>query len=186
MTGNVAQVFLTDDEWASTLLAVRAALRPAGWFAFEVRDPARAAWREWTRERSFRRVDLPDVGPVRTWVELTRVALPLVSFRWSFEFEADGATLHSDSTIRFRPRTSSRPRSAEPASSCTTSGAHPTVQAASSCSSRGPHRSGSPPSGRRHRLRGRAALRVGSLKPDVCGADMRLQRTPGAGVAWPG
>jgi hypothetical protein len=30
MTGNVAQVFLTDDDWARALGAVRAALRPGG------------------------------------------------------------------------------------------------------------------------------------------------------------
>ena len=41
MTGNVAQVFLTDDEWLRTLRAVRAALRPGG--ASGVRDPAPGA-----------------------------------------------------------------------------------------------------------------------------------------------
>ena len=29
---------------------------------------------------------------------------PLVSFRHTFEFESDGATLESDSTLRFRER----------------------------------------------------------------------------------
>lgn len=47
MTGNVAQVFLTDEEWLSTLLASHAALRPGGFLVFEVRNPAREAWREW-------------------------------------------------------------------------------------------------------------------------------------------
>lgn len=43
MTGNVAQVFLTDDDWATTLLAIRAALRPTGDLVFETRDPPRRA-----------------------------------------------------------------------------------------------------------------------------------------------
>lgn len=41
---------------------------------------------------------------VETWVELTEVALPLVSFRHTFVFASDGARLTSDSTLRFRGR----------------------------------------------------------------------------------
>jgi hypothetical protein len=102
MTGNVAQVFLTDDDWLSTLRAVRAALRPDGILVFEVRNPAREAWREWNRAYTFRRVDLPEVGIVETWVDLTDISPPLVSFRWTFTFEKDAAVLFSDSTLRFR------------------------------------------------------------------------------------
>jgi SAM-dependent methyltransferase len=104
MTGNVAQVFLSDDDWTSTLRAVRSALRPGGLLIFEVRDPAKEAWLDWTRDRSYRRLELPHVGPVRTWVELTELNLPFVSFRSNFVFEADGATLTSSSTLRFRTR----------------------------------------------------------------------------------
>jgi SAM-dependent methyltransferase len=102
MTGNVAQVFLTDHEWESTLRGAYAALRPEGWLVFEVRDPAREAWREWNREQSYRRVALPRVGVVETWVDLIDVSPPLLSFHHTFFFEADGAVLVSDSTLRFR------------------------------------------------------------------------------------
>ena len=44
MTGNVAQVFLTDRDWTATLHACRGAVRPGGWLVFETRDPARRAW----------------------------------------------------------------------------------------------------------------------------------------------
>src|SRR3989442_14741024 len=74
MTGNVAQVFLTDDDWASMLRAARGALRPGGLLVFEVRDPGREAWREWTRDQSFRRVELSEVGAIETWVDLTDVS----------------------------------------------------------------------------------------------------------------
>jgi SAM-dependent methyltransferase len=103
MTANVAQVFLTDEDWSATLAAARAALRPDGSLVFEVRDPARRAWREWDREHTHRHVAVPG-GSVETWIDLTDVRLPLVSFRHTFVFDADGVVLTSDSTLRFRGR----------------------------------------------------------------------------------
>lgn len=102
MTGNVAQVFLSDEDWATTLRATTAALRPGGRLVFEVRVPAREGWREWNREQSHRRLFIPGAGVVETWVDLTEIRLPFVSFRTTFIFEADGAVLTSDSTLRFR------------------------------------------------------------------------------------
>jgi SAM-dependent methyltransferase len=102
MTGNVAQVFLTDDEWTSTLRAAASALRPGGHLAFEVRDPARQAWKEWTPDTSYRQVELPEVGTIETWMDLLDVSPPLVSFRATFVFGSDGTVLTSDSTLRFR------------------------------------------------------------------------------------
>ena len=104
MTGNVAQVFIEDEEWDSTLRGVRAALRPAGRLVFESRDPAKKAWLEWNRDRSHRRIVVDGVGPLETWVELSDVQRDLVSFRSSFVFERDGAVFTSESTLRFRNR----------------------------------------------------------------------------------
>jgi SAM-dependent methyltransferase len=104
MTGNVAQVFLTDAEWAEVLAAVRAAVHPRGWLVFETRDPSRRAWESWTRNETYRRVAIPQVGLVDTWIELIQVQLPYVSFRHMFRFRADGTELTSDSTLRFRTR----------------------------------------------------------------------------------
>lgn len=102
MTGNVAQVFLTDEDWAATLGAVRAALAPGGRLAFETRRPERQAWREWTREHTFQRADVPRLGLVETWNEVIEVRGDLVSFRATYVFRADAAVLTSDSTLRFR------------------------------------------------------------------------------------
>jgi SAM-dependent methyltransferase len=102
MTGNVAQVFLTDEDWAATLRGVRAALRAGGRLAFESRRPERQAWLEWTPERTSARAVVPAAGAVDTWIEVTDVRGNFVSFRSTFVFGDDGAQLTSDSTLRFR------------------------------------------------------------------------------------
>ena len=102
MTGNVAQVFVTDEEWSATLTGIRTALRPGGRLVFESRDPLRRAWRDWTREVSERSTSIPGDGTVVSWVELIDVQPELVSFRWNYEFQSDGTVMTSDSTLRFR------------------------------------------------------------------------------------
>jgi len=104
MTANVAQVFLTDDEWLATLAVIRGALRAGGWLVFESRDPARRAWEEWTEERTKRTTDVPGVGRVTDWVQVTGIDGELVTFESPNLFEADGAVLTSRSTLRFRTR----------------------------------------------------------------------------------
>jgi SAM-dependent methyltransferase len=104
MTGNAAQAVVDQVDWDNTLHRTRTALRPGGRFVFETRDPFRRAWEHWTRAESLRRVQIDRVGTVETWVELTAVDLPLVSFRHTWVFEADDTVLTSDSTLRFRDR----------------------------------------------------------------------------------
>jgi hypothetical protein len=48
--------------------------------------------------------EVDGVGRVESWLELTAVRPPLVSFRTTFVFAADGQVLTSDSTLRFRER----------------------------------------------------------------------------------
>jgi SAM-dependent methyltransferase len=103
MTGNVAQVFLSDEEWTRVLHAIRAALRPGGYLVFETRRPARRAWQDWAAEPPVT-LDVPGHGPVEQRFELTAVDLPLVSFRFTYTFPADGTVITSDSTLRFRDR----------------------------------------------------------------------------------
>jgi SAM-dependent methyltransferase len=104
MTGNVAQVFLDDNDWAAALKGVYASLGPGGRLVFESRDPARQAWLGWTREHTLRRTDVPGLGVVQSWHGLTGVSGELVSFRSFVVFEADDSMLTSESTLRFRQR----------------------------------------------------------------------------------
>ncbi|MGW2154886.1 class I SAM-dependent methyltransferase [Nonomuraea sp. NPDC001699] len=104
MTANVAQAIADPPTWQRTLRGAREALRPGGRLVFETRDPARRAWEEWTRESSQDVTEIPGVGSVESWVELIEVSLPLVTFRWTYVFAADGQVLTSDSTLRFRER----------------------------------------------------------------------------------
>jgi SAM-dependent methyltransferase len=104
MTANVAQVFLSDADWASTLHGVRAALRPGGVLVFETRDAARRAWEQWTPELTFTRVDVPGVGVVESWEEVIAVDGQLVTFRSMTAFQDDDVVLESTSTLRFRER----------------------------------------------------------------------------------
>jgi hypothetical protein len=83
---------------------VRAGLCPGGRLVFETRDPARRAWLGWTREHSFTRSEIPGVGLVQSWHELTGVSGDLVSFRSFIVFEPEATVLTSDSTLRFRER----------------------------------------------------------------------------------
>ena len=104
MTANVAQVFLTDEDWTRNLLGARQALRPGGHLVFETRDPARRAWEEWTREQTLATTKVPGEGLVQTWGDVLDIDEPLVTFRQHFRFLSDGALLTSDSTLRFRGR----------------------------------------------------------------------------------
>jgi SAM-dependent methyltransferase len=104
MTGNVAQVFVSDEEWMAALRACRDALRAGGRLVFEVRDPAREAWKSWNRNQTHLTIEAPGIGTVESWVELVDVRLPLVSFRHTFVFQVDGSRMTSESTLRFRSR----------------------------------------------------------------------------------
>jgi SAM-dependent methyltransferase len=100
MTGNVAQVFVADEDWRVTLAAVHACLRPHGWFVFETRRPEARDWERWDVRPTT--VPLPDGTEVVTSRTVTEVALPLVSFVATTTVA--GEAVSSASTLRFRQR----------------------------------------------------------------------------------
>ena len=104
MTANVAQVFLTDDDWQATLRGIWQALRSGGHLVFETRDPARRAWEQWTPDLTRTVADVPGIGVVESWDEVTDVTGDLVTFRSLVRFHRDDVVLESTSTLRFRGR----------------------------------------------------------------------------------
>ena len=102
MTGNVAQVFVDDAEWAATLSAVSGVLRPGGHLVFETRRPEARAWEEWAADKEPVSIDVPGIGQVRQEFAVTAVDLPLVSFRYTYTFDSDGLVVTSDSSLVFR------------------------------------------------------------------------------------
>ncbi len=104
MTGNVAQVFVTDSQWMETLCASRDALRAGGRLVFETRDPAQRGWEQWTPELTRRSIIVPGAGRVDAWEEVIDVSGQLVTFRSMIAFRRDDVVLESVSTLRFRER----------------------------------------------------------------------------------
>ena len=104
MTGNVAQVFIEDEAWVENLSNIHKAITPEGHLIFESRDPSRRAWEEWNKKSTISETHIPGGGSVISWVELTDVSLPLVSFSWTFYFKKNGEILTSDSKICFRKK----------------------------------------------------------------------------------
>ncbi len=104
MTGNVAQVFTTDEGWAATLHGIHAALRPGGHLVFETRRPEARAWETWDRQHV--RTD-----EVEARCRVLDVSEPLVTFRWTYRFADDGPD--GDSTLRFRTEAEVRATLAE-------------------------------------------------------------------------
>lgn len=104
MTGNVAQVFVSDEDWTRTLSALRDCLRPGGWFAFETRRPEARAWERWDVAPTA--VTTPAGAAVTVSRTVTEVALPLVTFESTTTL--DGVVVPSISTLRFRGETEVR------------------------------------------------------------------------------
>ncbi len=98
MTGNVAQVFVTDSDWRSTLSSVHDCLRPRGWFVFETRRGEVRDWESWDQAPTT--VALQDGRTAVVSSSVTEVSMPLVTF--VHEVSVDGEAVSSTSTLRFR------------------------------------------------------------------------------------
>ncbi|MEZ5096567.1 MAG: class I SAM-dependent methyltransferase [Nocardioides sp.] len=101
MTGNVAQVFLSDEAWLATLRAVRDRLAADGHLVYETRRVEDRAWQRWSCTPYEASATVEGVGLVHVVRRVIEVDLPLVSFRFGYTFP-DGEQVTSDSTLRFR------------------------------------------------------------------------------------
>jgi SAM-dependent methyltransferase len=101
MTGNVAQIFLEDADWLTTLANIHAALRPGGHLAFESRNPEDRGWERWNRAASYGQFDTP-YGAMESWVELVSVGNGRVIFEGHNVFVSTGEVVVARSELRFR------------------------------------------------------------------------------------
>ncbi len=99
MTGHAFQCLVTDDEIRGSLAAIRRALRPAGVFAFETRNPLVREWETWP-ERVLEVVD-QNGRRVRVSYEVESAAEDVVTFA-EITSDADGRVLRVDrASLRF-------------------------------------------------------------------------------------
>ena len=101
MTGHVAQFFLADESWDAALAALRDALRPGGWLAFESRNPQAREWERWNREARSS-VDDPTAGRVEHWLEFHAVQDGIVSSSNHYVFAAADDEVVVPNQLRFR------------------------------------------------------------------------------------
>jgi SAM-dependent methyltransferase len=101
MTGNVAQVFLDDSEWETTLQALHTALRPGGYLAFESRNPLARAWEKWNHDDTFEQINTA-FGLMECWLELVKVENDRVRFVGHNVFKSTGEDVIASSELRFR------------------------------------------------------------------------------------
>jgi SAM-dependent methyltransferase len=101
MTGNTAQVFLTDEGFEAALASIERSLADGGTLVFECRRPDVEPWRDWDREDTYQIVET-DLGPLETWVEFLEADDRLVTFEWTGTYLESGFTLSSRSTLAFR------------------------------------------------------------------------------------
>ncbi|WP_020575985.1 class I SAM-dependent methyltransferase [Actinopolymorpha alba] len=83
MTGHVFQVFLTDNEIAAALTAVRAALADGGRFAFETLNPRLRPWERWTNQAEVVAADGTVVSTANTNPRLVERGIVEVVGRFS-------------------------------------------------------------------------------------------------------
>ncbi|MBM2615231.1 class I SAM-dependent methyltransferase [Actinoplanes sp. LDG1-06] len=101
LTSHVAQFVVSDEQWLSTLRALRRSLVTGGRLIFDSRDPDDRRWERWNPVDSRRPVVLPGGDQIETWTEVDSVADGVVAFTRHYVF-TEGDELTSSATLRFR------------------------------------------------------------------------------------
>jgi SAM-dependent methyltransferase len=101
MTNHVAQSFVSDEQWLSTLRVLRRALVAGGRLIFDSRNPEARPWDVWNPADSRRPVVLPDGDVVNTWITVDAVKGSTVDVTRHYVF-THSDELRSSTTLRFR------------------------------------------------------------------------------------
>jgi SAM-dependent methyltransferase len=102
MTSHVAQFFLDDNEWQAMLKASHKALTPDGHIVFDSRTPIFPPYQTWPTEKSPRRVDDPNVGPIDWWYKLLEIKDNRVRYQLHYHFINSNETVVSTDELIFR------------------------------------------------------------------------------------
>jgi ubiquinone/menaquinone biosynthesis C-methylase UbiE len=103
MTGNVFQVFLTDDDARAVLATARRHLAPGGRLTFETREPSIREWERWTPDETREVVYVEDTGDVEVSYAFREQHGELITFDTRHVLP-DGSVHTSPSTLRLRTR----------------------------------------------------------------------------------
>lgn len=104
MTANVAQVFLTDKSWQQVISDAYRALKPAGHFIFDTRNPLARAWEQWEKDMT------PDVAinqetgePLEIWTEYEGFVDDIYTFYETVKnARTDEVLIHEKMQLKFR------------------------------------------------------------------------------------
>ncbi|MGE3304764.1 MAG: class I SAM-dependent methyltransferase [Rhizobiaceae bacterium] len=100
MTGHVFQVFLTDADVLAALRTAHRHLKPGGRLALEMRNVFAREWESWVPVQTTERLDVPGIGEVQVFYDISKVEGRLVTFETHFRFGADDTALAA-TTLRF-------------------------------------------------------------------------------------
>jgi SAM-dependent methyltransferase len=103
MTGNVFQVFLTDEDVRATLRTLRRHLVAGGRLAFETRNPLVEEWRGWTPALTRETIEAPGVGAVAVHYDIAEANGAFVTYETHYRFGPDDVSVGRD-TLRFMSR----------------------------------------------------------------------------------
>ncbi len=103
MTGHVAQIFVEDESWRTTLAHLHRALARGGTLAFETRNPTARGWEAWTRDATLRTVST-DEGSVEFWHETVEIDLPRVAYDTFTRNLSTGEETRTRNLLAFRDR----------------------------------------------------------------------------------
>ncbi len=102
MTSHVAQFFLHEDDWQSTLQHLSNLLRKGGKLIFDSRNPLVKPWLGWSEEKTTRSTDTPH-GKAAIWYELISTDNDRVQYKIHYEFDS-GEKLESNNELVYRSR----------------------------------------------------------------------------------
>ena len=113
MTGHAFQCFLTDADQRALCETIAAHLAPEGRFIFDSRNPAVEEWRDWVPELTRRAFDLPPLGRVTAWNDVSMdPATGIVTYETCYQSHP-GSIQKATSRIRFATRNDIASRLAE-------------------------------------------------------------------------